>query len=95
MNIHAGIHDGYSGAVPVMHSIAFYNKLVRDTGGAGEALVSDEEAIWMLTPRTAWPGRKAGRKIGGREVHCHRSHENISLVIFEGGHEILTDAVLE
>jgi hypothetical protein len=95
LKIHVGIHDGYSGAVPIIHSIAFYNKLVRDTGGAGEALISDEEAIWMLTTRTAWPGRKADRKIGGRAVHCHRSHENISLVIFEGGHEILTDAVLE
>lgn len=93
INIYAGVHDGYTGAVPIYHSIAFYNKIVKDTGGNEDHVVSDEEIIWMLTTRTSFSGIKG--QIGNRKMHCYKSYKNISLTIFEGGHEILTDIVLD
>lgn len=93
LKIYTGIHDGYTGSVPIIHSISFYNKIVEDLGGSESDLVSCDEITWMLTTRTSPSQTK--EKIGDREIHYFKTFKNISLTIFEGGHEILVDSVLE
>ena len=103
--IYEGIHDGYTGSVPITHSINMYNRLVGElrystSDGAEIALkadsdpvlVSDEEIISLLTKRTN-PGRKEQENLLGRDIHLFRKYENIQLVIFEGGHEQLPQAL--
>lgn len=92
LKIYAGIHDGYTGAVPIVHSIAFFNKIVASLGGKNEDQVSPEDQNQMLTTRTT-PG-KISRKIGDRDVLYSKMYKNVSLTIFEGGHEILVDEIL-
>ncbi len=49
--IYAGIHDGYTGSVPVTHSLLFYNKVVTDFGAEKKNLISDDEIMNLSTYR--------------------------------------------
>lgn len=91
--IYAGIHDGYTGSVPIGHSLLFYNKLVDDLGMDHSARVSPDEIIWMLSARSA--PYFSRNKIGDRNVLYAKNIGNIALTIFEGGHEILTEQVID
>lgn len=93
LNIYVGVHDGHTGAVPITHSILFYNKIVSDLGGSEDHRVSGEDIDWMLMKRTA--PKNTNRKIGSREIIYENSYGNVSVTIFEGGHEILVNEVIK
>lgn len=93
LRIYAGIHDGYTGAVPITHSLRFYNKMIDDMGIAPYAKVTPGEMMWMLTARTT--PYFSRYHIGSRDVLYNKSIGNLSLTIFEGGHEILVDEVID
>jgi len=93
LNIYAGVHDGYTGSVPIIHSINFYNKVVKDCGGSNENMVSDNETIWMLTSRSS-PTTGSNKKIGTRNIIYQQAFKNVSITIFDGSHEILVNEVL-
>lgn len=92
LKIYAGIHDGFTGAVPVSHSIDFFNKMVANSGGEKKDQVSGEETYRMLTKQKGSDGEHG--QIGDRDILYMREYKNVSLTIFEGGHEILVDEVL-
>jgi hypothetical protein len=92
VKIHAGIHDGYTGAVPIVHSALFYNKVVDDLGGRETDKMSMDDLCWMFSTRSA-PDKIAG-KLGDRDILWFKKFKNVSLTIFEGGHEILVDSIL-
>lgn len=93
LTIYAGIHDGYEGSVPVSQSVLFYNKVIRDFGAKKGQLVSDREIIDLLSMRTN--PQLPGDKIGNRAIIFKRSYKNISLILFEGNHEMLTDVAID
>jgi hypothetical protein len=93
LKIYAGIHDGYTGAVPIVHSIDFFNKVVISLGGKNGDQVPPGDKNQMLTTQTT-PG-KISCKIGERDVLYSKMYKKVSLTIFEGGHEILVDEVLK
>jgi predicted peptidase len=94
VQIYAGVHDGQTGAVPITQSISFYNKLVNDIGDKKkDNYVTNDETIYLLTKR-AYPV-KTPATIGGRQIYLSKKSKNIALTIFEGSHEILTEAVIE
>lgn len=97
IKLYAGIHDGYTGSVPIIHSLLFYNKIVESLGGFDGDVISNEDIIWLLTTRTSRTEWKNGDDafIGNRKIIFHKSYENVSLVLFEGAHEILTNIVFE
>lgn len=86
--IYAGIYDGIQGSVPITHSINFYNKILRDLSVSDTSkYVSSSEKLNLLEFRK--PLGEFGN-IGGRKVFLRKEFENISLIIFEGNHEMLT-----
>lgn len=95
LNIYAGIHDGYTGSVPITQSILFYNKVVQDFDPAEEkALVTDRDIIEMISSRNYV--KKPGTTIGNRVIHYEKSYsDRVRIVIFEGGHENLIDVALD
>lgn len=96
LRLFAGIHDGYSGSVPISQSVNFYNKVVEDWGGEEVDLVSNDILLHFLSKRTSDPLFKPEQKtLGGRRIHLHRAYKNIQLTIFEGGHEMVVPAVWE
>ena len=103
--IYEGVHDGYTGSVPVTHAINMYNRVVGDWKyglGTVEAanrkaavyadLVSEDEIIRLLTLRNN-PKANPEEKIGDRQILLRREASNTRLVIFEGTHEMLPCAL--
>jgi len=90
--IFAGIHDGFTGSVPITHSVRLFNRLAELYGSPGQK-VDDATLIEMLDRRVG-PDSAKGKKIGGRLVHLERSVGGAHLTIFEGGHEMLTHATI-
>lgn len=95
LQIYAGIHDGYTGSVPISHSIKFYNKLLIDTEETDNArYVSAEDATTMLKTQS-FPTKKNIKKIDNRVILYQKSSRKIKLTIFEGTHEILRNVALD
>lgn len=91
--IYAGIYDGIQGSVPITHSINFYNKLLTDLSVSDTLkYVSDIEKLKLLEFRK--PLGDYG-SIDDRKIYLKRKYENLSLIIFEGNHEMLTEFALD
>ena len=91
--IYAGIHDGYEGSVPVSQSLIFYNKVIRDYGASNDKIISDKEILDLVSMRTS--PALPNKKLGDRNIIYERNFKNISLILFEGKHEMLNDVALE
>jgi len=95
LQIYAGIHDGYTGSVPISQSIHFYNKLLIDTGETDDArYVSSTDTSLMLKTQS-FPLKKPIKKIDNRAILYQKSSKKISITIFEGTHEILKNVALD
>jgi lysophospholipase L1-like esterase len=92
--IYEGIHDGYTGSVPITHSLNIYNKIVSDFNSTDkEDIVPTEDIMEMLASRNYVASQKG--TIGNRSIHYHKTFEDkVKLTIFEGGHEMLTNLAL-
>ncbi|WP_340202391.1 alpha/beta hydrolase family protein [Ascidiimonas sp. W6] len=85
--LYAGIYDGITGSVPITHTINFYNKLLKDQEvELSSAYVSDKEKAHLLEKRTKVMNYGS---IADREIFLEKKYQNIHLIIFEGGHEML------
>ena len=95
LHIYAGVHDGYTGSVPISHSIRFYNKLLTDFKVKDKSqYVSDEDAATLLKTQT-FPASNPPKMLGDRAILYQKSAKHIQLTVFEGTHEILYNVVLE
>jgi predicted peptidase len=92
--IYAGIHDGYTGSVPITQSLRFYNKLVRDFDVSDSlSLISDREQITLLERRNL--NFSDPKEIFKGAVHFRKQYlDKVQLTIFEGGHEMLIGQAL-
>lgn len=94
LRIFAGVHDGYTGSVPIRHSIVFFNRIAGMLHPEQRNLqVSDSLLICLLAQR-GLPSAPAFPKLAGRKIHLHRSAEGIELTLFEGTHEMLPSVAL-
>lgn len=94
LNIYAGIHDGYTGSVPITQSIHFYNKIVKEIYGTGQNEIVPDTTIISLVTKRANPNANSDNTIGGRMIHLHKKTNEITLTIFEGSHEMLAEQAL-
>jgi lysophospholipase L1-like esterase/pimeloyl-ACP methyl ester carboxylesterase len=94
LNIYAGIHDGYTGSVPISHSINFFNRILSQIApNEPENLVSDNLHLSLLAKRYN-PDVKKKENLGNRKIHLRRNVSGVSLNIFEGGHEMIVPQAL-
>lgn len=92
--IYTGIHDGYTGSVPITHSINMFNHLLRETSPHDkDQIVSDSLKLVLLEKRLN-PKPDSLLSIGGRKIHLLREIPNIQLIIFEGTHEMIVPQAL-
>ncbi len=92
--IYTGIHDGYSGSVPITQSILFYNRLVHALGGSDGDAVPDRDIIEMVTSRM-FTSRAYEGYIADRKIHYKRDYRNVQLLLFEGSHEMLPQVAFD
>lgn len=88
LEIYAGINDGYTGSVPISHSIQFYNLIVKHYGYA-DSTVGQTDIVKLLTRGIERNNNPS--TIGDREVLYRKDAEPASLVIFDGTHEMLSE----
>ena len=92
--IYAGIHDGcLGGDVPFTHSLKFFNKVVSDLGCTDQEILFSSDEMLRLTDwqTTGDPVHKEHL-----EVLLQRWYQDkIQLILFEGGHEMIPDRILD
>lgn len=94
LDIATGVHDGFTGSVPIQHSLLFYNKVALALGCTDPSrLVSDADLLDLLVHRRPRAPRDLG-EMGGRRIHYRNSWQNVSVTVFEGGHEMITAAAM-
>lgn len=94
LNIYTGIHDGYTGSVPISHSINFYNKIALELSSEkNEILISDKVKTDLII-KQLYPYADTTQKIGNRIIHLKKELPGLSITIFEGGHEMLVTPAL-
>jgi pimeloyl-ACP methyl ester carboxylesterase len=85
--IYAGVNDGVKGSVPITQTLDFYNKILKELEVTQkEYYVSEDETAWLLENRKPLPGYG---KIGDRDICLMKTYKNITVTIFDGGHEML------
>lgn len=94
LSIYAGVHDGYTGSVPISHSVLFYNKIATALyPGIKDAIVPD--TVWMpILIRQCNADADSSMHIGERRIHLQKKLPKLSLTLFEGGHEMLVSEAL-
>lgn len=91
--IYAGVHDGYTGSVPISHSIHFFNKILAQTVPKNKDLIiSDSLSLSLITKRMNPDPPES--VLGKRKIHLSRQAPGIGLTIFEGRHEMLVPHAL-
>jgi len=91
IQIYAGVNDGYDGSVPISHSIQFYNKLVRDLEYGEQHAVPQAVSSELLYTQSVTEELGTQLLYGKRDIIYNKKVNNLSLVIFDGNHEILSD----
>lgn len=89
LNLYCGIHDGYTGSVPVSQTLNLYNKLVRDFSGETVADAVPETLINTMVRTRTLPGNaETGTFMGRKIIYKNQFKDLVRLVVFEGGHEM-------
>lgn len=94
LHIYAGIHDGYSGSVPITQSINFYNKIARWWNPSDYEDIVDDSTIIGLLEKDIKPETSRYGSIDNRNIYLNKSTSHCSITIFEGGHEMLVNSAL-
>lgn len=92
VSIATGIHDGHTGSVPVSHAINGFNVLADD-----DAVICSEDIDFITANQEVPLSLKpdcGNLSLGTRQIHLLRQSAKVRLMIFEGGHDILTVAGL-
>ena len=92
INIYAGIHDGYTGSIPISHSLLYYNKLLNNLY-PDQKQIPLTKILNLVTSRSSI--HKLSKKIQNRSIHFQHAYKNLSITIFEGGHELLEKHAVE
>ena len=92
--IYAGIHDGYTGSVPVTQSLKFFNKLVGDFDSTDtQSLITTQEMLSLVERRNSKVSHPS--KINRGDIHFQRHYEDrVQVTIFEGTHERINSQAL-
>lgn len=92
--LYAGIHDGYNGSVPITHSLEMCNKIIRDFKPMASTELISQDIINQLVVTRYMPG-DGKQTISDRKIHyANQFEDKIQIVIFDGGHEMLTEVAL-
>ncbi|MFY0652363.1 MAG: prolyl oligopeptidase family serine peptidase [Cyclobacteriaceae bacterium] len=95
LTIYAGVHDGYTGSVPITQSLDFYNKLIGDFEKGNDDYAIPEKDIRELVTSRYFRNSEM-KKIGDRIIYYSKNYKDlVEIVIFEGGHEMLSEVALD
>jgi len=95
LDIAAGVHDGYSGSVPIHHSLDAFNVIAK---AAKANLISAAEIKQLSRPSGHLDQPLASDQVEdatfGRRIFLRRTANKARVTIFEGGHEGIAAAAV-
>jgi len=94
LHIYTGIHDGYTGSIPISHSINMFNRLLPEMYPEQPIQRISDSLKLELLEKQLNPNAEDRLVLGGRKIHVLRDMPNLSLTIFEGSHEMLVSPAL-
>jgi len=92
LHIHAGIHDGHRGSVPISHSLLAFNEVSEE-----KDRLSKEEIQFFVDKAAVPPHLKrpiADPSYGKKKPLFRRTSGSATITIFEGGHELVANAAI-
>jgi dipeptidyl aminopeptidase/acylaminoacyl peptidase len=96
LDIAAGVHDGYTGSVPVRQSLNAFNVIAK---AAGAETISEQEIVQISRPDGHLDNPKPQDQVEdaalGRKIYLRRTAAKSRVTIFEGGHEEIAPATVE
>lgn len=92
LDINTGIHDGYTGSVPVGHAVRAFNAVATTADRVPDAVIDVMEKT--RTVPEGWRCATADPLYASRPVLLCTTSGPARLTIFDGGHEILHEAAL-
>ncbi len=94
--LYCGVHDGYTGSVPISQTIDFYNKLVDDYEKHYTESKVPIDVREILLRQQNLPGVHIKEKMNDRAIHYQNSYDNkLFLCVFEGSHEMDIDVTVQ
>ena len=89
LSIYCGIHDGYTGSIPISQSLEMYNKLVSDFSPTAPFSKIPQEYISSMVRERSFPGGGDQGTMRGRKI-IYENHfqDKINITVFEGTHEM-------
>lgn len=95
LRLYAGVTDGHSGSVPITHSIDYFNRFVKLAGRQESQISQDVRRQLLAAGRGLREQRKSVGLIAGRSIIYQNVTPEVSITIFDGGHEMLPSAAIE
>ncbi|NLX29727.1 MAG: SGNH/GDSL hydrolase family protein [Bacteroidales bacterium] len=89
LRIYAGIHDGYTGSVPISHAVTFFNRMAREWHPSNRKLPVTPDLLLKLVTSRTHSQPETLLTLANRKVHLLREAPGLSLTLFEGTHEML------
>ena len=81
-----GIHDGWTGSVPVGHAIRAFNALADEKDRVSEADIAAIEETQKIPSTLKGESQKDPFYAAKNTIHFRRTSGNVRLTLFEGGH---------
>lgn len=94
LNIYTGIHDGYTGSVPILHSILFFNKVAEHFYPNNKKLQVEDSLMCIMVTEQLNHHADNSFSLFNRLIHLQKKSSKVNLTIFEGGHEMLSEIAL-
>ena len=91
--IYTGVHDGYTGSVPVTHSLRMYNRAAERWGAGTGDRITEAQMLDLATKRRNPEADPRNTIDNRRMIHLQKSYGPVHLTVFEGGHEMLPRAL--
>lgn len=90
LDIGTGIHDGHTGSVPVSHAVLAFNEAADPADRIAQADIDYMVQREEIPEHLRFEGNDPA--YGRHRVLLRRTSNKVRLTLFEGGHEILTEA---
>lgn len=94
LDIYAGIHDGYTGSVPISHSVLFYNKIAAELYPVQKDKLVADSILLSILAKQLNPFSDNQLTLGDRKIHLLKQSPELTLTLFEGGHEMIVPQAL-
>ncbi|MEI6141907.1 MAG: GDSL-type esterase/lipase family protein [Mariniphaga sp.] len=94
LNIYAGIHDGYTGSVPISQSMKFFNRILDEIMPSQLSKKISDSMIQSLVINQINSNPDTLLTLGGRNVHLIREVPGLCFTLFEGTHEMIVPQAL-